>query len=58
MLVGDAKSDVEMARRAKIIPMVVLTGHLKKGEAQKLKVEYIIKDISQLEKTLNKINST
>ncbi len=49
ILVGDAKNDVLMARAAGLMPVVVLTGHLTKAEAKKMKVEYIIEDVTKLE---------
>lgn len=52
--VGDAKSDVEMAHNANITPIVVLTGHLTRGEAKKLQVRYIIPDITHLSELFNK----
>lgn len=54
--VGDAKTDVQMARSANVTPVVVLTGHLKKIEAEALDVQYIIQNVTQLEKILNSIN--
>lgn len=56
ILVGDAKNDVVMAQRAKVIPVVVLTGHLNRQEAEGLGVEYIIEDVTQLESILQQIN--
>lgn len=50
--VGDAASDVLMANNAGITPIVVLTGHLTKTEAEDLKVKYIIPDITYLKTTL------
>lgn len=57
IFVGDAKGDVTMARDAGLIPIVVLSGHLSKDEAEELKVKYIIKDVTQLEKILIKLNN-
>lgn len=54
IFVGDAHSDVKMAQAAGVVPIVVLTGHLTKSEAEKLNVKYIIKDVSRLEKVLEK----
>lgn len=54
IFVGDAKSDVEMARNTKVTPVVVLTGHLSKKEAEKLGVKYILRDITEIEKFLEK----
>lgn len=53
--VGDAKTDVIMAKKAGVTPIVVLTGHLSVKEAEKLGVKYIIKDINYLERTLKVI---
>ncbi|HWY79630.1 MAG TPA: HAD family hydrolase [Candidatus Sulfotelmatobacter sp.] len=50
--IGDAKNDVIMAKAAGIIPIVVLTGHLMKNEAEKLGVKHIIPDITHLEEIL------
>jgi len=52
VLVGDAGNDVLMARKAGVTPIVVLTGHLTRKEAQELGVDYIIKDVSKLESVL------
>ena len=52
IMVGDAKNDVLMARNAGIEPVVVLTGHLSRAEAQKLAVEKIIDDVTLLETVL------
>lgn len=54
--VGDAKSDVIMARNAKVTPIVVLTGHLTQKEAKELKVNFIIKDMTKLETVLTKLS--
>ena len=48
-MVGDAKNDVMMARSAGIEPIVVLTGHLNRKEAEGLQVKYIIDNVTQLE---------
>jgi len=55
LYVGDAPSDVKMAERARVKVVVVLTGVLNRGEARKLKADYIIKDLSGLGKILKKI---
>jgi phosphoglycolate phosphatase-like HAD superfamily hydrolase len=52
IMVGDARSDVLMARSARIIPVVVLTGHLSRQEAEDMGVEYIIDDVTALEQIL------
>jgi phosphoglycolate phosphatase len=54
IMVGDAKSDVQMAYRANIKPVVVLTGHLSKSEAEELGVKHIIEDVTKLESLLYK----
>lgn len=56
VLVGDDKNDVLMAQAAHIIPIVVLSGHLNKNEAELLGVKYIIPDITHIEEVLNSIN--
>jgi len=48
LYVGDATGDVQMAQAAGVQPVVVLTGHLTKQEAQELGVELIIPDITHL----------
>ncbi len=58
VLVGDAKGDVIMAQAAGLIPIVVLSGHLNKREAEELNVEYIIENITLLEQVLSEINTT
>ena len=55
VVVGDAKTDVGMAEAAGITPVVVLTGHLTRPEAEKLGVKYIIKDVTKLEGVLEKL---
>jgi HAD superfamily hydrolase (TIGR01549 family) len=47
--VGDAENDVTMAQAAGVTPIVVLTGHLNKKEAEELGVTYIIQNITELE---------
>ena len=56
LLVGDAENDVLMAQSANIIPVVVLTGHLIKTEAEQLNVKYIINDVTQIEKVLDELD--
>lgn len=53
IFVGDAKSDVLMAKAANVLPVVVLTGHLNKQEAEELGVKNIIPDVTSLEGILN-----
>ncbi|MCH8741764.1 HAD family hydrolase [Patescibacteria group bacterium] len=55
VLVGDAQSDVQMAKNAGITPIVVLTGHLNQEEAQNLGVKHIIKNVTHLEEILHKL---
>lgn len=57
ILVGDAKNDVVMAQRGNVTPVVVLTGHLNRQEAEELGVEYIIEDVIKLEEVIGQINS-
>ncbi len=54
IMVGDAKSDVLMARAAEVTPVVVLTGHLSRKEAEELNVSYIIDNVTKLEDVLRK----
>jgi phosphoglycolate phosphatase-like HAD superfamily hydrolase len=57
LFIGDAESDVLMARAAGVEPIVVLTGRLTWDEAQGLKVRHIIKDVTRLPDLLdNEIN--
>jgi HAD superfamily hydrolase (TIGR01549 family) len=49
IFVGDAKTDVQMAFSAHVAPIVVLTGHLNRKEAEELGVKYIVPDITKLE---------
>lgn len=53
IMVGDAKNDVMMARNAGIEPVVVLTGHLSRLEAEGLAVTHIIEDVTKLERVLS-----
>lgn len=55
--VGDAKTDFLMANAAKVTPIVVLTGHLDRKEAEDLKAHYIIKDIICLPETIKKVDA-
>ena len=56
VMVGDARGDVVMARAAGVTPIVVLTGHLNRKEAEDLDVEYIISDVTKIEKVLYELN--
>lgn len=57
ILVGDSKAEVIMARNASVLPVVVLTGHLSKEEAEELKAEFIIEDVTSLPSVLEKIDA-
>jgi HAD superfamily hydrolase (TIGR01509 family) len=57
IIVGDAKSDVLMAQAANVTPVVVLSGHLKRKDAEALGVRYIIPDVTHLESVLDEMNS-
>lgn len=48
VFVGDAKNDVLMARSAGVEPIVVLTGHLSRPQAEELNVKHIIADVTLL----------
>jgi len=55
VMVGDAKHDVEMAQNAGVTPIVVLTGHLSRKEAEEMGVKYIIEDVTKLETILEQL---
>lgn len=55
VMVGDALNDVLMAQNAGITPIVVLTGHLTKNEAEDLGVKYIIEDVTKIEEIVNSL---
>jgi phosphoglycolate phosphatase-like HAD superfamily hydrolase len=57
IVVGDATNDVLMARNAGVMPVVVLTGHLNKEQANKLKVKYIIDKVTDLPEVLKQLDS-
>lgn len=50
--IGDAENDVLMARNAGVEPIVVLTGHLSRKEAEMLGVKHILPDVTALEQIL------
>lgn len=52
LFIGDAKTDVQMAYNAGVIPVAVLTGHLSRKEAEDLNVKYIIDKVTSLEEVL------
>jgi phosphoglycolate phosphatase len=53
--VGDAKTDVQMAFSARVTPIVVLSGHLNRAEAEKLGATHIIDNVTLIEKTLSQL---
>jgi len=55
ILVGDARGDVQMAYAASVTPVVVLTGHLTRKEAESLGVKHIIEDVTHLENVLHEL---
>jgi phosphoglycolate phosphatase-like HAD superfamily hydrolase len=55
ILVGDAKNDVLMAQNAGVTPVIVLTGHTTRQEAEEMGVKYIIEDVTHLESILSKL---
>jgi phosphoglycolate phosphatase len=55
ILVGDSKAEVIMARNASVLPVVVLTGHLNREEAEELNVESIIEEVTYLPGVLEKL---
>lgn len=46
--IGDAENDARMAQSAKVEPIIVLTGHLNKQQAEKLGTKRILQDITAL----------
>ena len=56
VFVGDAKNDVVMAKNARVLPIVVLTGHLNRKEAESLGVKDMLTDVTLVERVLNRIN--
>lgn len=57
ILVGDAKTDVQMAQAAAVTPIVVLTGHLNEKEAEALGVKHVVRDVTLIEPVLGKLSS-
>lgn len=55
VMVGDAKNDVLMGQAIGATPIVVLTGHLSREQAEELGVEHIIPDVTHLEKVLEQL---
>ena len=53
IVVGDAGNDVRMAHSAGVEPVVVLTGHLNKQEAESMGVRYIIQNVTLLPEVLS-----
>jgi phosphoglycolate phosphatase len=56
VFIGDARTDVQMAYNAHVTPIVVLTGHLSKKEAEELKVKYITDNVTLVETELAKVD--
>lgn len=52
IFVGDAPSDVKMAQAADVEPVVVLTGHLDRPQAEALGVHYIVDTVADIESVL------
>lgn len=52
VMVGDAKNDVLMSNAIGVTPIVVLTGHLNREQAQELGVEHIIPNVTHLPQVL------
>ena len=55
IFVGDALTDVQTAINANVTPVVVLTGHLLRDEAEKLNTKWILQNVTHLPKILNVI---
>jgi len=55
LYVGDSNTDIQMAHKAKVVSVAVLTGHLSRSEAVKEKSDYIINDITGMSKILRKL---
>lgn len=53
VMVRDAINDILMAQHAGITPIVVLTGHLNRNQAEDLNVNYIIEDVTRIEEVLS-----
>lgn len=58
LYIGDAKTDLLMAQRAEVTPIIVLTGHLSKTEARSLGAQWTIPDVTHLQNILDTINKT
>jgi phosphoglycolate phosphatase len=58
VLVGDAETDMEMARNAKVEPIAVLTGHLNRQQAEKLGIKHIIDNVTLVEAELERIKAS
>lgn len=46
--IGDAEGDMSMAKATGVMPIAVLTGHLKEHEAKTLGAKYVLPDITYL----------
>ena len=56
VFVGDAKSDMQMAKNASVTPIAVLSGHLTRKDAEDMGVQYIIEDATHLESIIETIS--
>lgn len=56
--VGDAKSDMVMARAAGVTPVAVLSGQMSLKDTRILNIQYVIPDVTYIEKLVKKINCT
>ena len=54
LYIGDAEADVSVAKGAGVASAIVLTGVLNKEEAEKLSPDYILKDLSEIWRILDK----
>ena len=57
LYIGDAEADVSVAKGAGVASAIVLTGVLNKEEAEKLSPDYILKDLSEIWRILDKVDS-
>jgi phosphoglycolate phosphatase-like HAD superfamily hydrolase len=53
--IGDAKTDVQMAYSAHVTSIVVLSGHLTRQEAEKLRVKHILDNVTLIENELSEL---
>lgn len=57
VFVGDAKTDVQMGFDADVTPIVVLSGHLNREQAEELGVKYIVDDVTKIEPILEELSN-